>query len=86
MAEEPVPNRLAKTKIAGAESGKHGTTGGGHLLGNQARNSKGQDLGIVEEGTPGVSGIKGLVFPSAVGSAQNMGVFFLSDLSQFHGF
>lgn len=85
MAEEPAPNRPAKTKVA-AESAKHDTTGGGHLLGNQVRNSKGQDLGIVEEEIAGVSGIKGLALPSAAGSVRKIGVFFLSDLSQYYGF
>jgi len=79
LAEEPIPNRPAKIKVT-AEAGKHGTTGGGHLLGDQARNSRGQGQGIAEEGMIGLSDIEDSVLPSAASSVQTIGVFWFSDL------
>ncbi|PUU82868.1 hypothetical protein B9Z19DRAFT_1061418 [Tuber borchii] len=72
LAENPMPNRLAKTKAAG-ESGKHSTIGGGRLLGDQDRNPRDKDLGIVEERIIGASSIDHLALPSVAGSMQMVG-------------
>jgi len=80
-----MPNRQAKTKAAG-ESGKQSTTGGGRLLGDQDRNLKGKDPGIVEERITGASGIDHLALPSVAGSVQMIGVFLMPDFPLSYGF